>query len=177
MHITGTDIGIQALGFAGILASILSFQCKSHKRIVFFRTMNELLFGIQYVLLGAYTGAAMNAVGCVRNCVFSHQVQNGKKTTLSRALFSAAFVIFSLATWSGPKSLLIAVAKVLSTYAYGCTDTVRMRWIILVTSSSWLIYNLCIGSVAGILCEAFTLLSLVVALIRIYGSRKRAKRE
>lgn len=175
MHISASDIGIQALGFAGILASILSFQCKSHKHIIFFRTMNELLFGIQYILLGAYTGAAMNAVGCVRNCVFSHQVESGRKTALSRALFSAAFVAFSLATWSGPKSLLIAVAKVLSTYAYGCTDTVRMRWIILVTSGSWLVYNLCIHSVAGMLCEAFTLLSIVAALVRIYASRRRAK--
>lgn len=164
---------IQGLGFLGILASVLSFQCKAHKRILFLRTMNEFLFGIQYLLLGAYTGAAMNFVGCVRNYIFSYQVQKGKKTALSRMLFSAAFVVFSLATWSGPKSLLIAVAKVLSTYAYGCTDTVRMRWIILVTSSSWLVYNACIGSIAGIVCEGFTLLSLVVALVRIHLLRKK----
>ena len=160
------DLWIQGLGFVGILASILSFQCKTHKRILFFRTLNEFLFGLQYLLLGAYTGAAMNAVGCIRNYVFSMQVRRGKKTVLSRALFSAGFLLFAPATWSGPKSLLIAAAKVLSTYAYGCTDTVRMRWIILTTSASWLIYNACIGSVAGILCEAFTLASLIVALIR-----------
>lgn len=166
---------IQGLGFLGILASVLSFQCKTHKRILFLRTMNEFLFGIQYLLLGAYTGTAMNFVGCVRNYVFSYQVEKGKKTTLSRALFSAGFVLFSLVTWSGPKSLLIAVAKVLSTYAYGCTDTVRMRWIILATSTSWLIYNACIGSVAGIVCEGFTLLSLVVAIVRIHTIRKRSR--
>lgn len=173
MKLTVMDCLIQALGFFGVLASVLSFQCKTHKRILFLRTMNEFLFGIQYLLLGAYTGAAMNAVGCVRNYVFSYQVQKGKKTAFSRALFSVAFVAFSLATWSGPKSMLIAVAKVLSTYAYGCTDTVRMRWIILVTSSSWLVYNVCIGSIAGVVCEGFTLLSLVVALVRIQVDRKK----
>lgn len=166
MHFTIMDWLTQGLGVLGILASVLSFQCKSHKRIMLFRTMNELLFGLQYVLLGAYTGAAMNAVGCVRNLIFSRQVETGKKTWLSRALFSGAFVIFSIVTWSGPKSLLVGIAKVLSTFAYGCTDTRRLRWIILFTSTSWLLYNLCVHSIAGVICEAFTLLSLVVSLIR-----------
>lgn len=160
------DIFIQAIGVVGILASICSFQCKSHKGILFFRTLNEFFFGIQYFLLGAYTGMAMNIVGCVRNTIFAHQIERGKKTTVSSAVFCILFFASGLWFWQGAKSLLIIIAKVLSTVAYGNKNTTVVRSLIFVTATSWLIYNICVFSVAGAVNEAFTLVSLCVGLVR-----------
>ena len=109
---------------------------------------------------------AMNLVGCVRNIIFTKQVEKGKKTIFSVILFSILFTAFGIVTWGGAKSLLIIVAKVLSTVAYSNKNTTVVRGIILITSISWLIYNVCVFSIAGILCEAFTLISLVVGMIR-----------
>lgn len=160
------EIFIQLIGGFGIIASILSFQCKKHNSILLFRTLNELLFALQYFLLGAFTGMTMNLVGCVRNLIFVRQVSKSKKTTVSIAVFSALFFIFGLLTWQGKKSVLIIVAKVLSTLAYGNKNTTFVRCTMLVTSSSWLIYNYCVFSVAGVLCEAFTLVSIIVGITR-----------
>ena len=82
------DIIIQAIGGLGVLASIISFQCKKHNSILTFRTLNEFMFAIQYFLLGAYTGMAMNLVGCVRNIVFTKQVAQNKKTTVTTIIFA-----------------------------------------------------------------------------------------
>lgn len=164
---------IQGIGFCGILCSVISFQCKKHGKILFFRTMNELLFGIQYLLLGAYTGAAMNFIGCVRNILFSRQVEKEKSTILSRLIFSLLFLVFAIATWSGVKSILIGIAKVGSTVAYGCRNTIVMRLIILLTSTLWLMYNIGVGSWAGAICESFTILSIFVALFRIGRMKRR----
>lgn len=161
------EILIQAIGFFGIAASIISFQCKKHNSILFFRTMNEFLFAIQYFMLGAYTGMAMNIVGCIRNCIFSKQVEKNKSTTTSIIIFGALFFIFGVVTWQGAKSILIIIAKILSTMAYGNKNTTFVRGTILITSTSWLIYNASIWSVAGVLCEAFTLLSIIVGIIRL----------
>lgn len=160
------QIIIQAIGGLGIIASIIAFQTKKHNQILLFKTLNEFLFAIQYFLLGAYTGMAMNLVGCVRNIIFTKQVEKGKKTIISVILFSILFTVFGIVTWGGAKSLLIIVAKVLSTVAYSNKNTTVVRGIILITSISWLIYNVCVFSIAGILCEAFTLISLVVGIIR-----------
>ena len=103
------EIVIQLIGALGIIASIISFQCKKHNSILFFRTLNESLFAIQYFLLGAFTGMAMNLVGCVRNVIFTKQVSNGKKTTVSTIVFSVLFLIFGLFTWQGVKSILIII--------------------------------------------------------------------
>lgn len=155
------------LGILGITASVISFQCKKNRSILFFRSMNELLFGIQYILLGAYTGAAMNAVGCIRNTLFSRKFSKEKPTVLPIVLFSIFFVVFGIFTWQGPKSILIIFAKVLSTIAYGNKNTTIVRSIVFVTCSCWLVYNLFVGSYTGFLCEAFSLASLVAGIVRL----------
>lgn len=161
------QIFIQLIGAFGILASVISFQCKKHKSILFFRTLNEFIFAIQYLLLGAYTGMSMNLVGCVRNIIFSKQVESNRKTTKSVAVFSALFIVFGIFSWQGAKGILIIIAKVLSTLAYGNKNTTLVRCIILITSTSWLVYNVYIFSIAGILCEAFTLVSIISGIIRL----------
>lgn len=161
------NIIIQLIGAAGIIASIISFQCKKSSSILFFRILNESIFAVQYFLLGAYTGMAMNLVGCVRNGIFSHQLSKNKTTAISTVVFSTLFFVFGLIFWQGPKSILIIAAKILSTIAYGNKNTTFVRFIIIPTTASWLIYNCCVFSVAGIICEAFTLLSLITGIIRL----------
>ncbi len=160
------DLVIQSIGALGVIASIASFQCKKHRGILTFRTLNEFFFAIQYFLLGAYTGLAMNIVGCIRNVIFTKQVEKGKKTTVSTVIFSILFFVFGLFTWQGLKSILIIIAKVLSTIAFGNKNTTVMRAIVFVTSLSWLVYNYMVFSVAGVVCEAFTLVSVIVGVIR-----------
>ena len=45
---------INVLGIVGILASIVGFQTKKHQQLMVCRTTNEMAFGIQYILLGAF---------------------------------------------------------------------------------------------------------------------------
>lgn len=85
------EIITQLIGGIGVLASVISFQCKKHNKILLFRTLNEAFFALQYFLLGAYTGMVMNIIGCVRNIIFSKQVERGKKTTATASIFCGLF--------------------------------------------------------------------------------------
>ncbi len=161
------DIIIQLIGVLGILASVISFQCKKHNSILIFRTMNEFIFAIQFLLLGAYTGMAMNLIGCVRNVIFTKQVSENKKTVASTVVFAILFFVLGIFTWQGKKSVLIIIAKILSTVAYSNKNTTVVRTVLFITCTSWLIYNYCVFSIAGVLCEAFTLVSLFIGMIRL----------
>ncbi|MFQ9872206.1 MAG: YgjV family protein [Oscillospiraceae bacterium] len=57
---------IQGLGLIGLGFGVAAFQSSRHKSIVLLKLLNELVFAVQYVLLGAYTGAVMNLISCVR---------------------------------------------------------------------------------------------------------------
>ena len=167
------DFWVDLLGALGIVAAVLAFQCKRHGRVLTYRTANEILFGIQFFLLGAYTGVAMNLVGSLRNTIFTLQVKHGKSTRLTAFLFCLFFLVAGLCTWEGPKSLLVIAAKMISTLAFGNKNLLVVRLLILVTSSSWLIYDLFSGSMAGVVCEMLTLLSILVALVRFHLPKKR----
>lgn len=161
------DILIQLIGILGVLASIISFQCKKHRSIMLFRSLNELFFAVQYLLLGAYTGMFMNILSSTRNFIFSKRVADGKKNTVPVIIFSALFLIFGLCTWQGPKSIMVVIAKILSSLAYGNKNPAVIRKITFVTSASWLIYNYSVFSIAGVICEALTLISIIVGIIRL----------
>lgn len=157
---------IHILGLLGILASFISFQCKEHNLILTFRTCNELMFSIQYLLLGAYTGTIVNLVGCLRNIMFAKLVSRDKKPVVYIFIFCAVFTILGLLSWQGYKSILVITAKILSTIAYGNKSTTIVRTVIFITSMAWLIYNYSVSSYEGVVCESLTLLSLVFGILR-----------
>ncbi len=162
-----SQIFVQGIGVIGIAASIASFQCSKHKPLLYLRTANEFFFAIQYLLLGAYTGMAMNIIGCIRNLVFTKMVEKKKSTTSARVIFSIAFLIFTALTWAGFKSVLSGFAKVLSTFAYGSKNVFFVRIMIFVTSTCWFVYNLAVRSYAGCICEFMTIISIIVGIIRV----------
>lgn len=86
------EVFIQLTGILGIVMNIISFQCQTHKKILFYRTFNEFLFAIQYFFLGIYSGVLANLCVCLRNLIFSRCVQ--KKNRLKyRSLCFAAFFL------------------------------------------------------------------------------------
>lgn len=169
------QVCIQVIGALGVLAAVLAFQCKRHDRVMVLRTANELLFALQYALLGAWTGVAMNLIGCVRNMVFRSMVLRGRKTRWARVLFSVAFAGFALLTWAGFKSLLTGFAKVVSTVAFGSSNLFLLRLLTLLTSSCWLIYNFSVGSYTGVVCEVLTISSVMIGVLRIDIPRLRGR--
>ena len=72
-------------------------------------------------------------------------------------------------TWSGWLSLLPVTANIAATIA-GYTHSARKVRIVgmLVNSPLWIVYNLIVGSWAGILDEAVSEISMIVSIIR-YG--------
>ena len=161
------DIVVQVIGGVALLANFISFQMKKHSRILLFRTVNEALFILQYFLLGALSGAALNAVGCVRNVIFARQVAKGKKTVVSTVIFCLIFTAFGIATFDGVKSILLIFAKVLSTVAYGNKNTTVVRLVSFVTHGAYLAYNLAVFSLAGAVGDTVLLVSLTIGIFRL----------
>ena len=164
---------VQGIGFLGMACTVLAFQCKGYRKLVGLRGVTELLFGLQYILLGAYSGAAADFVGCLRNGIFLECDRRKRSLRPWRLVFCGIFVIMSLLTWAGPKSLLSAVAKVASTIGYGSSDPRLIRLITLCSSCCWLIYNVLVFSLAGIVCEIITLVSVGIGILR-FDILKRA---
>ena len=165
----------QLIGYVGLLSSFIAFQCKKHRNLMIFKTGNEVLFAIQYLMLASYTGMAMNTISSVRNIIFAYLVSKNKSTLPYQIVFSILFVVFGILTWNNIISLAVIIAKIITTVIYGIKNTKVARFATIPVSSFWLIYNINCSSQAGILCEVFSLVSIFTAIIRIDIIEKHRK--
>ncbi len=169
------DIIVQAIGFIGIGLNVWAVQFNKHWQIVLLKTLGSLAFVIQYILLKAYTGAAMDSIGIMRNLLFIFLIRKGKSTYLWTIMFSLLTVGIGIFTWEGIISILAIVAKLLSTISYGMNNSHVIRIINLPSSGCWLIYNTLHFSLAGLLNEVFVIVSIIIAEIRLYYKNKKIK--
>ena len=160
------DIIIQGIGFLALASSLISFQFKKHGQILFFRTASELIFALQYILLGAWTAAIMDGISVVRNVTYTHLVKKNRSTTPVILIFCIFVIATGLVAFDGIISLLPIISKLLTTISYGMKNE---RWLRLITLPScifWIIYNVFVGSAAGVMADSMTLISLLVAMYK-----------
>lgn len=192
---------IQTIGFVGILINLIAFQFNSHAKIVFLRTLGSVMFGIQYLFLGAIPGLVVEFIGWIRNVVFIYTVKKNKNTKFWIWFFSAITVVAGVVTialswktsiekismWSKNHvictilavgiSVVAIVAKVLSTIAYGIKNPNTIRKLNLPTSSMWLFYNFVAFSIAGVINEAITIISNLIAQWRYRKPKNKEQKE
>lgn len=159
---------VQGIGILVPILNAIAFQCRSHTKLMCFRTCNEALSGMQYLLLGAYTGAFLNFASIVRNLLFAFQIKKEKSTRLTQLFFCLLFTASAAYTFAGLTSLVALVGKLLSTIAFGMKNQKHMRYITLVMSACWIFYNSVFFSLGGLIAEAMTVTSTLISLWRFY---------
>lgn len=160
------EIITQIIGFLAFLLAVLTFQSNKHKNITLIKCASDALFVVQFIMLGAYTGAMMNAIGCVRNIAYAKLVERKKDVKIAVIIFSIIVIVSGVVTWNGPISLLAILGKLLSTLSYAFKNPKNVRRMTIPVCIVWGIYDLICGSWAGVLTEVFTLASIAVAYFR-----------
>lgn len=169
------NIVIQIIGIAAMLFSVFSFQMNKHKHIMIMQILATTLFGLQYFLLGAYTGMAVDIVATLRGIVFYHRDKEWAKSNIWIAVFIIMFILSGFLTWQGPSSLLMTSAMILNTFSFSFTKPKLVRSTILISSPLVLIYNILTGSIGGIINEVCVELSSIIGLLRYDIKRKKDK--
>lgn len=157
---------VQLIGFIGLALGVLAFQFKQHRHIVLCKMASELVFSLQYLLLGAWTAALLDFTSATRNMLFCTLVKKGHSTKPLIYIFAAFVVIVGIFTFDGPLSLMLIAAKLLTTISYGMKNERLLRYITLPSCILWSIYNLYIGSLGGAIGDCLNLISLVIAMYK-----------
>ena len=154
------------LGYIAFLVGIISFQSNKHKHIVLLKAFTDICFGVQYILLGAYTGAATDLVGCVRNLIFAKEFKKKSTQYIITACFVGIMIGIGIVTWSGWLSLLAIAGKLCTTISFSIKNTKYLRLFTIPSGIMWIIYNAASGSVGGVLYEAMVIVSIIIAAYR-----------
>ena len=166
----------QILGIAGMTMNILSFLQKSQKRIIVIQFFGAALFFLNYLLLGSTTGAMLNLSAVLRAIVYSNKEKFHAERRVWFYGFSASFVLIYVLTFAafgkGPTlgnlalELLPVVSMIIATHAFSLKNAAQVRKLGLVYCPMWLIYNCFVFSIGGILCEIFSICSILVGIWR-----------
>lgn len=171
----------QGFGFIGLVMVAASFQQKTQKKILFFQMLAGFAFIIHFMMLGAYTGAALNFLGAIRSIVFSFK----EKSKIIRSpfcpiLFMALFAVVGILTWEGPLSILPTAAMVLLSLSFWLTNPRMTRMLTLPGSPMWFVYDVFNNSWTGMITEVFATSSMIIAIVRydiIPAIRKRKEKK
>ena len=166
----------QILGIGGMTMNILSFLQKSQRKIIVIQFFGAALFFLNYLLLGSATGAMLNVAAVLRAIVYSNKEKFHAERKFWFYGFSAAFVLIYTLTFAAfgkaptPANFAIevlpVVSMVIATYAFSLKNAAQVRKLGLVYCPMWLVYNCFVLSIGGILCEIFSICSILVGMYR-----------
>lgn len=174
----------QLLGFFIILWSLLIYVQRERNRILAFKLAQDVMSVLQFVLCGAYTGAGVNTVMCLREIVFLHR---GKRKWADHRAWLYIFIAFiCLSTFltsdQTPFTLLwyigalpalgssIAVVGLYNRSAHVA------RLCSLVGICLWLVYVLLMENWIQVVSNVISILSILVGLIGDARRRRAEKR-
>ena len=165
------DIIAQALGIFGMLAAMISYQCKKNKNYFIFQGLSGAFFSAQFILIGAWAGLIFNAYNIVRALAYQSKKARSVVCVISLELLvviaaAMSVFVFKEAWWLVTFTL---IAQVTGTFAMWTRDGKKIRISqMAVVSPFWLLYDLLIPvpSIGGILCEVFNMASVIISFIR-----------
>lgn len=171
MYLTAQLIGIAAMGF-----NILSYQQKTRSRAIAFQLVGSLMFSVNFFLLGAIVGAILNVVSAIRAVVFLNRDKLHANHSAWLAGFILVYLISFILTFTAfgkdptPMNLLVEFLPVIgmtaTTVSFRMSDAKAIRRFGLISSPSWLIYNIANFSIGAIACEVLSLCSIVIGIFR-----------
>ena len=163
-----SNLFIQGIGFVGTLLFFVSFQCRTNRTLFRVQFLSYLCYTAHLLLLGAVTGAVSYIINTFRSvCLGSRwEFAQRKEMCVILCLMQVAALIF---TWSGWLSLLPVAANIASTIGGYTHNACKIRLAgMLINSPLWILYDIIVGSWAGILDEAISELSMAISIWR-YG--------
>lgn len=162
------DILIQIIGFIAFGLFVSSYQIRSNRGLFVMQTLGNLLFALQFYLLGGLGGAMGSLLSSFRNILL---LGSEKYKILHARFWPVLICTVSLASclcsWKDVFSILPFIAILTSTIGYWSNNALKIRMVNLCCASPcWLIYNTSIHSAGGMINEIFTISSVLLSLYR-----------
>lgn len=165
----------QIIGLLAVATFLLSYQQKKRKNIIFLNATSRVLYIIQYIMLGAFEGAALDIMG-----TFSSVAAQNKDKGFIRKHVKAVFILINavifligILLYKNIFSLFPVIGVFLHTSAFWISDEKTIRRVSFLGSPFWLIYNLASCAYGSAVGDLLTMVSIGIAIYRYDIKRKK----
>lgn len=166
----------QVIGIAAVALYLLSFQLKKRRQIVWCTCLSNALYVLQYILLGAFSGAVLDFLSTV--CSFFAAKKNSP--WFKRYSKLVAVLSFTILTAAGlaiaiiqrdPIELIPIAGALLQTGGLWFEDEQTIRKFGLASAPFWLCYNFISQAYGAALGSVLAICSSTIAMIRYHKAK------
>lgn len=165
----------QILGGVAILLGFISYQVKTQRQLIFMQSATAAVFCVHYLLIGALTGMAMNAVNIVRNFFYDRRNRRGQRDIYTPLVFSVIQAIIGIVTWDAWYSVFVFLGIVGNTFCMSFKNPQNVRKSIIITSPLVFTYDAFASSYGGMAYEAVAWISAIVGIVRVTLAAKKER--
>lgn len=125
---------------------------------------------LHYAFLGAWPGMTNRCVTTVRNAIAFYGAKHKRKSyRFLPIIFVIIYIILGIITYNSVFSLLPMAGAVVYTVAIYIGDVTKIRYAYVVANIFWLVYNIFVFSIVGIITQ---IAIVTIGLIAIFRYRK-----
>ena len=157
----------QVFALLSSLCLLISFWQKRRKKILFFQVLDSSFDIIQYMLLGAYTGAIISFLGANRAYVFS---RFNKRFWLF--LFLGLYVIASIITFQGGISFIPLIAALIYTMVVWNKKEKNIRLFSILVFALWFVYDILVKAYVSACTDVVLIISNLLAFYKLDCKKK-----
>ncbi len=167
----------QIIGLGAVGLYLLSFQLKKRRQIVWVTCLSNGLYVLQYILLGAFSGAIMDFLSTLSSFFAGKKAApwfiryNKLIAVLSFAMITAAGITLSVVR-KDPVELIPVAGALLQTVGLWFEDEQTIRKFGLASAPFWLVYNFISQAYGAALGSVLAICSSLIAILR-YRKKRR----
>ena len=163
---SASNLLVQAVGLIGTALYFLSFQCRRNRSLFRVQFLSYLFYTTHLLLLGAVTGGVSYIINTLRSLCLGSKWKFARTRTMC-LIICLLQIATLIVTWSGWISLLPVAANIASTIGGYTHNPRKIRLAgLFVNSPLWIVYDIIVGSWAGLADEAVSDVSMVISIIR-----------
>ena len=156
---------IQIIGLTAIAVEICTQQIKNPRLIILCSTPANLLWALQYVMLGAPAGATTNGAGAFKNLGVFFLKQKWRPYIIGLYILTAwGLGLYLFSAWYDILPLLAVTA--LNLAFLQAENRPLIARAIIINCSLWIVYNAIVASWMGLICACLVICSSIIGMYR-----------
>ena len=163
----------QIFAVLSIVFDLVAAQRRKKADLLKMDTMAAFCSSLHYAFLVAWSGLISKIITTIRNGIAAYDATHKQKSNkLLPIVFVILYVIMGVFAFDSVFSILPILAPSLYTVVIYTSDVKKIRYVVVISNLLWLIYDIHLLSIAGIIAETVIIIN---GLVAIYRYRKKQK--
>jgi hypothetical protein len=157
---------IQGLGFVAFIAGVYAFSKAEDQQLRIWQAIQSFVLALHFYLLGSESAAAMSLITGIRNSISVY-----KKVRGAAIVFLLIYISVGIYTFNELIDILPVISAVVGTIAVFYLSGIKMRLMMMLSTSLWIVHNTVFLSIGPLLMELIILATTARTTYKLWKPR------